>query len=207
MFHHSLGVRLCGRINCITRGQPKLKGGQGSPKKETMHDSMSLKTDRNHTRLKWSSVYLQQERRRSVHKRQPCAMRQSPMARGSTADATHTPCHAAAHGPQSFLPGSEIQEAAACVRATMHALSRTQEYTSSWEQRKIVLPKAISSAQAMRALCLPVRKYSRLKPIPIWPSRGQKTVHGDGPSQHPTSWVGNSLHSSTTLQGHVAEEL
>lgn len=89
----------------------------------------------------------------------------------------------------------------------MHALSRTQEYTSSLEQRKTVLPKAISSAQAVRALCLPVRKYSRLKPILIWPRRGQRTVHRDGLSQHPTFWVGNSLYSSTTLQGHVAEEL
>lgn len=98
-----------------------------------------------------------------------------------TANTELIPFHAA-EGTQSFPLGDEMQKAGGVHDSHWFKCSRrTKQYVSSREQRKISPRKAISPVQMVRALNLPVRKYSKLKPILLRPRRGQMTTRGKLP--------------------------
>lgn len=141
------------------------------------------------------------KKRDRVPKSQSHAMCQSPTASRSIQHRTYPnsqhrtyPFHAA-EGTQPFPLGDEMQKAGGVHDSHWFmCLRRTKQYVSSWEQRKISPRKAISPVQIMRALNLPVRKYSKLKPILLRPRWGQMTTRGRLP--FPTAQVvgqGNPL--------------
>ena len=158
----------------------------------------------------WSSIYLQQEKRDSAQEPALCdASVPQNQCIHLTASTPLTSFHATADGTQPFPMESKIQKSGGVHESHwLVCLRRMKEDTSSWEQRKVFLHKAISPAQTGRALNLPERKCSRLKSIVIRPSWGPMTARRRLPFPTPQvlGW-GNLPHTSNAPQGHTAEKL
>lgn len=206
-FHHSLGGQAVPQDRLYNLMTAKVKK-QKRVTQERDHAWFYVTENRpQQTRFKWLSSDREQERRRSVHKRQPQAMCPPARVRGPTADVAHTLCHAAAQGLISSSWGLKYRKLGHAWGPLMRTLKQNKAVRVKPGTESQSFPRPWPHYRLWELFVSQVMNYSKLKPILIWPNKCQKTVPRDCFSQHPTSWVRNPLQSSITLQGHMAEEL